>query len=180
MLAAHPDAAASATDPWVAQEWTGALVLRLAAEFQGYCRALHDDAIDAVLDVVTVPRGALQAVLINGLSAGRGLDRRSADPKTISDDFDRLGCDLWVSLGVRRPVVARAWREVLALLHIARNGLAHDDLGALARVEAAGWPVDIATVRNWRNVLDDIATEMNDGVGADIAELIGKIPWEKG
>ena len=43
LIALHPDTAGSTTDPAVAEEWTHALVLRLASEFQGFCRDLHND-----------------------------------------------------------------------------------------------------------------------------------------
>jgi hypothetical protein len=177
MLAAHPDSACSPTDPALAREWSEALVLRLAAEFQGFCRDLHDNVITVLLDEITPYNEELSVRLANGLIVGRGLDRRSADPKTIGDDFERVGPDLWASLAARRPDAVPGWREGLNLLHRARNGVAHDDRAALALVEAAGWPVRLTTVRRWRSLLDEIATAMDHEMILDTSELMGKNLW---
>jgi hypothetical protein len=178
LLAAHPNSIGSATDPAVAQEWTEALVQRLASEFQGYCRDLHDDAVEAILDTIMASYSPLRAVLMNGLILDRGLDRRSADPKTIANDFARLGLDLWVALAASHPEAVSGWREGLLLLHRARNGVSHDDRATLAAVAAAGWPMAIGSVRAWRNLVDEAAAAMDDEVSKDIAERIRENPWE--
>jgi hypothetical protein len=178
MLAAHPDSACSPTDPALAREWSDALVLRLAAEFQGFCRDLHDNVIVVLIGEIALHSRELSAMLATSLLAGRGLDRRSADPKTIGDDFERVGSDLWASLAARRPGAVQGWREGLNLLHRARNGVAHDDADALVAVETAGWPVQLPTVRRWRNLLDEFATALDHEIVLDISELVGRNPWE--
>jgi hypothetical protein len=177
-IAAHPASIGSATDPAVAQQFTGALVQCVASEFQGYCRDLHDDAVEAVLGTIMTSDSPLRVVLMNGLILDRGLDRRSADPATIGHDFARLGLDLWRALTASRPDDASTWRSGLVLLHRARNGVSHDDQRALAEVEASGWPMRISTVRRWRKLVDEAVTAMDDEVSKEIAELINKNPWE--
>ena len=174
LLAAHPDSAGSTTGPAAADELTEALVVRLASEFQGFCRDLHDDAIEAVIKSLPVRSSAMYSMLMEGLISGRGLDRRSADPKTVGDDFDRLGLSLWGALAMSRPASVAAWREALVLLHRARNGVAHADHRALAAVQAAGWPVRLETVRRWRKLLDEIAEALDDAFIMEIDDLIGK------
>jgi hypothetical protein len=151
----------------------GTSVLRLASEFQGFCRDRYDDFVETILEAVTEAGSPLRFMLLNGLIVGRGLDRRSADPKTIGDDFDRLSSNLWTSLELGWPGSSRVWREGLALLHRARNGVAHDDRRAIAAVEAAGWPMQIETIGKWRNLLDEVAEAVEACVNRDIAELIG-------
>jgi hypothetical protein len=170
LLAAHPCSVGSGIDPAPAQELTEALVLRLTAEFQGFCRDLHDDLVKAILVVVAPPTSPLRALLLNGLTVGRSLGRRSADPKTIAEDFDRLGFDLWVVLGVEQSDVARSWREGLRMLHRMRNGLIHDDQAAVEHVRAAGWPLEFDTVCRWRNLLDELGTAMHDVVNQAMPE----------
>jgi hypothetical protein len=177
LLALHPDSAGSATDPAVAEVCTHALVSRLASQFQGFCRDLHDDAVNAILDAVAVSDEEMRGMLTNGLTVGRGLDRRSADPKTVDDDFARLGADQWVGLAAVRPEAVSSWREGLGALHRARNGVAHDDRDAIAAVAVAGWPVRVDTVRKWRNLLDDTAEGIDTVASKEISRLIGKNPW---
>jgi hypothetical protein len=178
LLAAHPSTAGSSTDPAVAQELTEALVLRLAAEFQGFCRDLHDDVVKAILVVVAPPTSPVRTLLLNGLTVGRGLGRRSADPKTIAEDFGRLGYDLWGLLGDGRPDSARAWREGLRLLHRMRNGLIHDDRAGISEAEAAGWPLSIDTVWAWRNLLDELASAMQDASELGNTRMVPANPKE--
>ena len=109
---------------------------------------------------------------MNGLVVGRGLDRRSADPKTIGDDFDRLGSDLWLLLSSGHPVEISAWRAALQQLHRARNGVAHDDRRVIAEVDEAGWPMNLQTVKRWRGVVDEIVVAAATTVSQDIAELM--------
>ena len=172
LLAAHPNSAGSSTDPAVSDEWSQALVLRLASEFQGFCRDLHDDAVQAIVTAVTPPVSPLRVMLLEGLTVGRGLDRFSADPRTIKDDFRRLGLDLWVLVGTGRAESTSVWREGLRLLHRARSGVVHDDAEAIEAVRGEGWPIQLDTVWRWRNLLDEMATAMDHGLGEDIAEQI--------
>jgi hypothetical protein len=106
LLMAHPEAGLSLTDPAVAQEWTEAVVLRLASEFQGFCRDLHDELVRTIVGALVAPDSELVGVLMRALVDGRGLDRRGADPRTVGDDFGRLGLNLWVSLAAGWPAFA--------------------------------------------------------------------------
>jgi hypothetical protein len=179
LLAVHPDSIGSSTDPGAAAELTEALVVRLASEFQGFCRDLHDDVIEVVIKSLPMLSSQLFTTLAEGLAEGRGLDRRGADPKTIGDDFDRLGLSLWPALGRASPGAASDWRQALALLHRARNGVAHDDREAVAEVGQLGWPVQFETVLRWRKVLDELVEAIEDALEREIAVLIGKNPWDE-
>jgi hypothetical protein len=174
LLAAHPESVGSATDPAVAKEWTDALVLRLASEFQGFCRDLHNFTVNSLVDLVTVSSPHLSSLLTNGLISGRGLNRRSADPTTIDADFARLGLNLWPALAASWPESTSTWRQALVELHRARNGVAHDDEDAIAAVQDAGWALHLSTVRKWRNLLDETVVAVDSVVSKDITERFGR------
>jgi hypothetical protein len=180
LLAVHPDSSGSTTDPSVAQEWTQALVLRLASEFQGYCRDLHNDVSGAIAGALAASDCRIQLMIFTGLTAGRALNRSSADPQTLATDFARLGVMLWRELTQRHPHDGPIWREILGLLHQARNGVVHDDPQRIIGVLDAGWVLEIQTVIRWRDLLDEVAVAMDDVVSSAIADLFGMIPWEKG
>jgi hypothetical protein len=173
VLAAHPHAAGSRTDPAVAPEWTRALVLIVASEFQGFCRDLHDDAAEAIARGVVSDDRRIRDIIISGLTVNRGLNRRGADVQTLEDDFLRLGMALWPSLSKQHPIAAPVWLEALRYLHKARNGVVHDDLTSVAIAQAAGWTLQIDTVRRWRKLVNEIAEAMGCIVNQELAESFG-------
>jgi len=71
-----------------------ALVLRLAAEFQGFARDLHDLACD-LFALWTAPLNpAVERVVRASLAEGRELDRGNAHPGSIGRDFGRFGFEV--------------------------------------------------------------------------------------
>jgi len=178
LVAAHPESPGSTTDLAVTQEWTQALVLMLAGEFQGYCRDLHNFVAQEMVKAVTVPGSRMRAMLFEGLTVGRALDLRSADPKTIQTDFSRLGIELWAAIGT--PETVAGWRNAVRLLHRARSGVIHDDGRAREQVQAEGWPFQLDSIRRWRDALDEIAVAMEVATSQDIADLFGKNRIETG
>lgn len=178
LLAAHPHSIGSTTDPALAEQLTHALVLLLASEFQGFCRDLYDNGVRVLVGAAETRNSELRLTLADGLALGRGLNRRSADAKTLGDDFLRLGLNLWPDLAASHPGSAPAWREGLAQLHRARNGVAHHDLGRIEAVHAAGWAMQIGTIRSWRKVVDEITAAMDTILSMDIAKRVGQSTFE--
>jgi hypothetical protein len=146
---------------WLTEELNHALILRMAAEFQGYARDLHEEAGRAVAAALAPDDPALQATVVLPYQLGRRLDRSNADPNALDHDFGMFGLDVWEKLERRSPTRSRRWRQRLALLNQARNGLAHADDQKVARVEAAGWPLTLRAARRWRGTLDGLATAMD-------------------
>ncbi|MCV7383064.1 hypothetical protein H7K14_04370 [Mycolicibacter longobardus] len=74
-----------------------ALFVRLAAEFQGFCRDLHDDAVLAIIaDLDGVVGVDLhQQLLRSSLTRGRKLDTGNAGPGNIGNDFSFLSMTFW-------------------------------------------------------------------------------------
>jgi hypothetical protein len=94
-----------------------ALLTRLAAEFQGFCRDLHDDAAICIADSLTDEYGARIPVLLSALVRGRKLDGGNAGPGNIGNDFGNLGMSLWPAVKARYLVRGPKWNTVLERLN---------------------------------------------------------------
>jgi hypothetical protein len=162
---------------WATEELNHAIVLRLASEFQGFSRDLHNEAVDTVAEVLSRGDGRLNEVLQLPYRAGRRLDRGNADPGTLGKDFAMLGLEFWPDLKARYPVMGERWRQSLEMLNCARNGLAHDDVKRLQSAHALGWPLTLASIRRWRNGLDGLAGGMDHVTKVHIEALWKVTPW---
>lgn len=180
LRAAHQAFGSGPGRRWETEELTHALVLRLAGEFQGFARDLHDEALDAV--VLTVARSvpALEAPLRFTYVSGRRLDRGNADGPALDADFRLFGMRLWHELESRYPGRGAAWKRELSTLNMARNGIAHDDRRTLALAEASGWPMTLRSVDRWRSALHGLAQGMDHVVGEHLGRIIGASPWRGG
>ncbi len=127
--AAH--AAIGGTGPgrrYATQQINHAYVVILAAEFQGFCRELHDECIDAMLTATTP--SSLHEVIRRSLSLSRQLDRGNATPSALGSDFGRFSIEFWPKLISREPR-ARVWQQALAELNEWRNAIVHSDFASL-------------------------------------------------
>jgi hypothetical protein len=162
---------------WATEELNHALVLRLASEFQGFCRDLHNDAVEVIL-AGSAPRNLpLQQALRAACTTSRRLDRGNADPDGLRKDFGLFGMKLWPDLTVSYPSKSAEWQRKLELLNAVRNGLAHDDGNRLVKVRAVGWPPTLASVRRWRAALDGLATGMDHVTREHLRRLLNVTPW---
>lgn len=162
---------------WLTEELNHALVLRLAAEFQGFARDLHNEAAAAIVFSLAAGDPQRERVLTNTFTTTRRLDRGNADPEVLRHDFELLGVELWLSLQQRFPARAGQWRKRLALLTEARNGLAHADRRKIERVVAAGWPITLQSARRWRSTLDALATGLDRVTGERLCQIFGATAW---
>lgn len=162
---------------WRTEALNDALILRLAAEFQGFVRDLHDQASDVFASWIAPSSPRTQSVVRKNLVGGRELERGNARHESIGADFGRFGFEIWPELhDLDRRTVEH--RESLAMLNLARNGLAHSDEAKLAVLRDKGhWRV-LDTFRRWRRDLDLLATNL-DAVTADqLARLFDRPrPW---
>ena len=108
---------------WETEQLNWALVLRLAGEFQGFARDLHDLAADAVAEKAG---GPLRGLVKSSLVFGRKLDRGNAEPGALGEDFGRFGMDWWPVLQARTPRT-KGRQEELVRLNRARNAIALPD-----------------------------------------------------
>lgn len=154
-----------------------ALILRLAAEFQGFARDLHDLACDQFAAWTVPATAAVESVIGNRLREGRYLDRGNANPRAVGRDFGRFGFDVWPAL-VRRDPASGSHNESLERLNTARNAIAHDNAATLVALRAASYPMDLRTYRLWRRDLDTLASNLDDEVSQQLGRLFDRAgPW---
>jgi hypothetical protein len=162
---------------WRTAALNDALILRLAAEFQGFARDLHDQASDVFASWIAPSSPTAQRVVRNQLVKGRELERGNAHPGSIGRDFDRFGFEVWRELRNRDERTAKH-NESLALLNDARNGLAHSDDAKLAALRARGHPLALGTFRRWRRDLDALAANLDAETSSQLARLFDREhPW---
>lgn len=123
-----------------------ALFVALAAEFQGFCRDLHEDAaIHVSNSLQTIPSNArIVPVVLDALvrertislnrrpDKDRRLDKGNADFSASVTDFATLGIQIGDELKQRYPKKSPKWEKTLRALNDARNGIAHSDAEKLA------------------------------------------------
>jgi hypothetical protein len=163
-------------DEQINRQINAALVLQLAAEFQGFARELYDDVAEAVAVEIDGAGPGVQAIVQRYLSETRALDRGNAHPGALGNDFRRFGIDLWPAMKARdsRTVGRQAHLE---RLNQARNAIAHADDRKLARLRQQGVGITLANARGWRQALDQLAAGM-DAVLSDhiAARFVGPRP----
>jgi hypothetical protein len=162
---------------WRTQQLNNALILRLAAEFQGFARDLHDLASKTFAAWTAGGNAGLERALEKLLTEGRQLDRGNAQPSSLGADFGRLGFGLWPAL-TRRDVASSQRQASLGLLNRARNALAHDDEAELALVRAEGWSVTLQGFRQWQRDVDRLAATLDVEVASQLGLLFQRpAPW---
>ncbi|MCB1029345.1 MAG: hypothetical protein KDB24_16460 [Microthrixaceae bacterium] len=168
---------ATAGRRWATGELNRALVLRLAAQFQGFARDLHQEAAFAFGTYAQPNSPAVAQVVATGMQASRDLDRRNASADALAKDFARLGLKLWEAMQERdRRTSVR--RSNLHWINMARNGLAHNDQSKLDLVVESGYQLDLSTIRRWRRALDGLAGTMDVVVADHLASLFERpMPW---
>ena len=156
------------------QQINHALVVQLAAQFQRYCRDLHDDC--AAVLVAAAPE-AFKTMLDLALTAGRKLDYQSAQPASLGSDFGRFGIDFWTAVDRLGPQYAERRRR-LAQVNLWRNAIAHQDFRRPpADPITRGTQVDLRTVRTWRSALDQLVGGIDRAMWTDIGRMLGHPPW---
>jgi hypothetical protein len=103
LLAAHRAVRRVHRGRWVTDELNHSLILRLASEFQGFARSLHDEASVAVTRALAPGDVARQQTLRIPYQNGRRLDRGNAQPGALNEDFTMFGMELWPDLDATRP-----------------------------------------------------------------------------
>lgn len=153
------------------------LILRLAGEFQGFARDLHDQAIEEIYARISAWNPVWANTTEDQLTNRRDLDRRNATPSTLAADFSKIGLDLWPALRSRDTRNPQRQHH-LERLNQARNAIAHDNTAGFQRLASEGVRLDLATFRQWRSAADQIAAGMDRLVAEHLARTFNTpVPW---
>jgi hypothetical protein len=154
------------------EQINGAYAVMLAAQFQGFCRDLHTEAVAHLVTIIL--DAGFQAAVRQDLLRFRQLDRGNANQTTIGGDFGRLGmADFWGDVDAVSPRNARR-REALDRLNEWRNAVAHQDFDP-ARL--GGTTLRLAVVRRWRRGCRQLARSMDRVMRDYILSVTGTRPW---
>lgn len=164
--------------PWQERHADEMLVVRLMAEFQGFARDLHDEAIDFLAISATSNNQALASVLQIGMSSDRGLNRNNAGKENLAKDFARIGLLFWPALAAQAPLLVPGWTADLKDMIEVRNAIVHENRAQLLRLQNRGLALTRSVNQGWHANLDQLAANMDDVVGSYLGALLGvPQPW---
>lgn len=158
---------------YATQQLTNALFVALAAEFQGYCRDLHDVAIFASTDGLAPPGDPR---LINARSAyvrSRRLSTGNANWSNLTNDFNK-SFKMNLATALEATYTSQEvddWKSVIEKLNDTRNAIAHSDGTKLANLAD---PLTLGTFRAWRPTLKAAVSGLDKVVEAYLQNTIGQ------
>lgn len=153
-----------------------ACFVSLDAEFQAFCRDLHDDAASEIASSLAPGNGPQIPVVLNALVRARKLDTGNAGPGTLGNDFAILGMTLWSDIYAHYPASGSKWNVVLQSLNTVRNGVAHSDAAKLEEARRVN-PLTLATFKRWKSTVNVAASGIDTVVEAYLTQLTGRHPW---
>ncbi|MFI6767852.1 hypothetical protein [Streptomyces sp. NPDC050355] len=170
----HATVTSSSTPTWHTDDALAVVLQRMATEFQGYCRSLHDEASEILGLHTAKGNPSLEDLLRRLLTSQRDLDRGNANVNAIAKDFSRFGFTFWPTL-TKADSRAGVWQRELGKLIEMRNCVAHDNEAKLQALAREGYVLDPPTLQKWEKVLNGIAVLMDDVVGLSLGALL-RIP----
>ena len=154
------------------------LVMRMAAEFQGFARDLHDEAAEFLTLGSTSSNRILARVLRIGITAGRALNSRNATSSALAEDFSRIGMIFWPAIKAQDPMSGPIWEADLGNLVRMRNAIAHDNQAQVLKLEQSGFQLERVLMKRWHGSLDSLAATMDDVVATYLGRTLGVAhPW---
>lgn len=156
---------------YATQQVNHAYAMLLSAQFQGFCRELHDEGVDHLVES-TVPAG-LWETFKKTLVWNRKLDTGNPNPGNIGSDFGRFGERFWDD--VRRLDARNQSRfERLEELNRWRNAIAHQDFdpGTLGSVF-----LRLEKVQGWRSACEGLAIAFDRVMRSRLHGMTGLSPW---
>jgi hypothetical protein len=139
--------------------------LLLSAHFQGFCRDLYTECAQIIVLKV---RASLQALIQAQFTAHRKLDHGNPTLQNLRGDFERFGFTL--DLAAADPANPARLTD-LGELNRWRNVAAHQG------IVPAGAPLDLPSLRAWRNSCDGLATSLDDIMYNELRRILKRAPW---
>jgi hypothetical protein len=153
-----------------------ALITRLAAEFQGYCRDLHDEAVDHITaNLALAPGSGLVVITRSAFIQSRFLDKGNPNWSNLTQDFKRIGLNIPNALAAY-PTQYPEWVATVERLMEARNAIAHANAREIRGCRTQQ-PLTLPTFRKWRGSLNRLALSADVQVGAHLNSLTGVNAW---
>lgn len=160
---------------WGTVQLNRSLFVALVAQFQAFCRNLHDEAV-AFHELQATPNQ--QVMLRTLLKTGRKLDSQNPRKSALGADFGRLGFDFITALQAHGAnTILRLDR--LEFLVDFRNAIGHGNESTIAHMTSTGRIASTKTsYRSYRSTLNGLAGTMDSTVADRLASLLGVAkPW---
>ncbi len=161
-----------AADPGRVQEFIRSYAVLFYAEFQGFCRELHDECAERFVDSVNPV--ALRDVLRSQCVYARKLDTANPNRAALGADFKRYQFDFWAQVFALDPR-HEAIQNRLEMLNAWRNAIAHHDYDP-AKLGGTT-TLTIPQVTDWRNDGDVLARAFDAVVRNHLQATTGVAPW---
>jgi hypothetical protein len=160
---------------WHTAQLNRSLFVMLVAQFQSYCRDLHDAAVEVHVAKAAHGQGP---VLRNLLTQGRKLDVQNPRPSALGSNFGRLGFSLIADMNAARSTAGVDLEHLDDLIDF-RNAIGHGNEAVIASIEAAGSVRSTKTAYlKSRRTINRLAGTIDDVVAAKLAALLGVTrPW---
>jgi hypothetical protein len=160
---------------WGTEQLNRSLFVALVAQFQTYCRNLHDEAIDALVAEASSRQAGILRTLV---TQGRKLDTQTPRTAHLGSDFGRLG---FTMIDAIKDADRRSEQILVDLDRLVefRNAIGHGNEAQIAALADAG---EIRSTKNsyrrYRRALDRLAGTMDDVVAAKLGNVLGiPAPW---
>jgi len=146
-------------------------VVLLASHFQGFCRDLHDECADFLVE--TISAGVLRNTVRIVLVLGRKLDSGNANAGNLGSDFGRFGLTFW-DVARRLDAGNQDRQKELDVLNAWRNAIAHQhfDPSKLGGVE-----LRLPLLHGWRTSCDQLAVSFDAVMRSHLEVVNGTAPW---
>ncbi len=158
----------------MAQQLKQAYVFLLSSQFQGYCRDLHTECVDYLVQSITPTQ--LRTACRNALTQDRKLDRGNPDHGNLGADFGRLVPTFWAEVDRVDPPNPRGptSKDSLDGLRACRNAVAHQDFSPSA---LALTTLRLPAVRAWHRACERLAGTFDEVMRQHIQSVNGFPPW---
>lgn len=160
---------------WGTTQLNRSLLVALSAQFQSYCRSLHDEAVEVHIDAATVAQRPMLQIL---LTQGRKLDSGNPRRSTLGSDFIRLGFDFVTDLKAKGPATLNRLDKLETMLDY-RNAIGHGDESKIVAIEAGGQiAATKASYQRYRQAMNGLASTMDRVVAERLSQVLGIAqPW---
>ena len=157
---------------YATQQINRSYAVLLAAQFQGFCRDLHSESVDYLVNSLSPT--AMQLIVRNELLRNRQLDRGNAQPASLGTDFGRLRVDFWTQVTLHNA--ANSDRKAkLVELNDWRNAIVHQDFSPTKLGGEA--TLRLSRVQQWRRDCGYLAQSFDEVMRRHVGAVTWMLPW---
>jgi hypothetical protein len=147
-------------------------VLMLSGQFQGFCRDLHSECVDHLVN--SIQPASVKSMLTNEFQFGRKLDTGNPNVGNIGNDFNRFELKFWDAVESFDPRIA-IHKDGLKSMNEWRNAIAHQSIDTATL--GGSTQLRYEQVKSWRRSCDSLANSFDEVMARHLAAITGVRPW---